>query len=106
MTEQKMKTLTKSKLFFIASIVLFVVSMFTQMYITNIFAVKGNEVAKLTTASTSLKREISELTLKKSLLSTLSVLQTQAKSQGFIEMTTAINTLHPVSVASLNSVTY
>ncbi len=101
-----MNNINKSKIFFATGVASFIVSMFVQMYITNIFAVKGSEVAKLKSESVQVQREISELVLKKSSLSTLSALSEQATKQGFIPMTFAVNTLHPVSVASLNSVTY
>lgn len=102
----QMKSINKSKVFFGASIFVFILSMMVQMYVANVFAVKGAEMADLKNQADQTRKLISELTLEKSELSTLTTIQSQATAQGFIEMTTAVNTLHPVSVASLNSVTY
>ena len=67
------------------SFILLVLSLATQMFITNKFAVKGDEMAATLHQKEELQREVSLLELEIAEVASLATVETRAQELGFVE---------------------
>lgn len=96
---KKMKRIN-CKHIFTASVCIFTFSVFTQLYVSNRLAVKGKEMVALDSKKTLLAKEISELRLESASLSSLAYIESVSKQRGFVENTSFILTINPVTTTA------
>lgn len=102
------KTLKINKIIrmsFLASAVLFVLSVGFKLYLCGSLAVKNNDLEQAFLQKQKLSEDISKLTYIDSKLSSISSVEERAKQLGFVEMTSRILSLNPdvpAQVAALN----
>lgn len=97
------KSLTKYKYCFIASLIIFILSLAFQVYISNSTALKGKDFQELYARKLELEKEIAYLEFEESQLSSLSYIEQTASDLGFREMTEPLSPIKPPSLASLNT---
>ncbi len=78
-------TCPKSKAIFALCMCGFIASLFSQVVVSNQYAVKGAQLETLLSKQTVLEKDIYALELKISQLSSLSYVEAQAKRQGFTQ---------------------
>jgi hypothetical protein len=83
------------------SFVLFVVSILTQVFITNKYAVKGSEMVFLQEQKDSIEAHISSLELEASQLASLSLLESRADELGFIKYDAPLTVISSAKLAAV-----
>lgn len=97
----KTKKIDIYKLLFRISFASLLVSLFSQMYITNKLAVRSSELVELNNRKEQLEKELASLEYENSVLSSLSNIETKALSAGFIKQTDSVLAIKDPSTAVL-----
>ncbi|MFC1756072.1 hypothetical protein ACFLZK_01650 [Patescibacteria group bacterium] len=87
----------------ILTLVIFITSLLTQMYISNATALKSKDFRYLHEQKAQLEREMALLQYEDSRLSSLEYVEVRAVELGFKEMTESLNTITPPTLASLST---
>lgn len=94
------QTCTACKVVCVICFFALLVSIGTQVYFSNKFAVKGHEMNQLSASKDKLEQEISKLELQVSALSSLSEIESKATKMGFVKMDKELGFVGPIFVAS------
>ncbi len=95
--------INKSNTLLLLSSVIFFCSLFGQIYVTNKLAVKGKEMVELESKKISLEKQISELQLEQTSLTSLSYIEQEALKMGFIKNSSYVSTIQPVSAVTASA---
>lgn len=86
---------------FYLTIILFTLSIGMRIYLTNKLAIRGKELKELSLSKETLEKEISELSFEISSVSSISYIDTKARTKGFIDYNQQIAMISPAPVAVL-----
>lgn len=78
------------------------VSFFMQLYISNVYAVKGSEMVEFQNKQSNLEMEVSRLHLEVSEVSSLAKIEKRAEKLGFVEMNIPVKAISSVSAVASN----
>lgn len=81
-----------------------VISLGTQIYLSNALALKGDRLTELEYTKAELEKEISKLELTKSELSSLAYVEALAKDQGYTEIRSQVIALKSPTLSSAISI--
>ncbi len=101
--KNRTKTLRICKTLSFFSMIIFVGSLFFQMYIANSTALKGKDFMELYDKKQVLEKEIAYLEFEDSNLSSLSNIETKAEKLGFVEMTEPLLPIKSPALAVLST---
>ncbi len=79
----------------------FLISLFSQMYLTNKLAIRSSELSELSSRKEQLEKEIAALNYENSLVSSLSYIESKALSDGFVEQIDSVLVIRDASTAVL-----
>lgn len=100
MNLQKEKKLNWCKVLFFSTLILFLVTLSAQIFLTNKLALKSKELKQLADRKQELQKSISKLEYEDSQLSSLSAIEQRAHLLGFVEMKDPIGTIQHATVAA------
>lgn len=86
---------------FFVFIGIFLVSLFSQLFVSNKLAVQGKTMVELDLQKQALQKDISELKLAQSHYASLSYIEGQAKQLGFVENDNFVNTITFVTATAV-----
>ena len=88
------------------SFLVFIFSIFGQMFFANKLAVKSSELAELNERKLVLEKEVAKLEFENSVLSSLNNVETRAKQLGFVYISGSVIAIKPAPTVSAVNIPY
>ncbi len=94
---EAIKTKISWKNLLLLTVCFFVLSLLSQLYVSNRLAIKGKEMVDLAARRKELEKEISELSLEQSQYASLVNIEEKASKLGFVKSTEYVSAIAPVT---------